>query len=219
MKTRYGSSNGAFVLGVDGLIAFGVPVFDVAELLELVGEGGMAKAADVFVELFVGAVEEETDGAAAGGGIVDDFGNKGFVGTEIEFVADTDFAGGVDDDVPETHFLVELTLEEDGDFGTGFFLFAIEQGREDLGVICHDDIAGMEIIEEVFEKTMLDVLGVAVENHEAGFVALLGGLLCNEVLGQDKIKVGKFHFDDYKNVQRYENLRALSSFLTLFRLL
>jgi hypothetical protein len=48
---------------------------------------------------------------------------------------------------------------------------------------------------------------------------LLCGLLCNEVLGQDKIKVGKFHFDDYKNVQRYENLRALSSFLTLFRLL
>ena len=168
-----GGSDGALDFGVYGLIALGIPVLDVAHALQLVGQWGVTQAADVLVELLVGAVEEETHGAAARGGVVNHLCHQRLVGTEVELVADAYLAGRVDNDVPQAHVLVQFTLQEHGDFGTGLLLLAIQQGREHLGVVGHHHIALVQVVKQVFEQTVLDGLGVAVQHHEACLVALL----------------------------------------------
>ena len=107
----------------------------------------MAEAADVFVELLVGAVKKETHSAATRSGVVDHLGHQRLVGAEIQLIADTYLAGGIHNYIPQPHFLVQFTLQEHGDFGTGFFLFAIEQSGEYLGIVGHHHVASIQIVE------------------------------------------------------------------------
>ena len=136
------------------------------------------------------AVEEEADGAAAGGGVVDHFGYEGVVGAEVELVADADLAGGVDNDVPEAHVLVEFAEEEHLDACTGFFLLAVEEGGEDLGVVGDDDIVLFDIVDEVFENAVFHLTGVTVEDEQACLVAVARGFFSYEFFWQVESELG-----------------------------
>ena len=98
----------------------------------------------------------------------------------IEFVADTYFAGGVDDDVPEAHLLVEFAEEEDLDMGAGLFFLAVEEGREDAGVVGHHYVAFVDIFDEIFEDTVLNFAAVAMQHKHTSFVAVAGRFFGNK---------------------------------------
>jgi len=124
------------------------------------------------------AVVEETEGATATGGVVDDFGHHGVVFTEIELVADANLAGWVDEDVPQAQLGIELAKEEDFDAGTGLFLVAIEASGEDLGVVEHKNVLFIEIIEYVGELlAVLNNAALGMDHHETTVVAIGGGIL------------------------------------------
>ena len=152
-----------------------------------------SKAEEGFLEFLVGAVEEETKGSATGSGVVNHLCHKAFILSEVEFVADTDFAGGIHDHVPEALLTVKFPEEEDHDVRAGLFLLAVHTGRKHLCVVEHKDVSFAEIVYDVLEEPVLYLSGVLMEHHEAGFVPPAGGLRCNALLGELEVELRKFH--------------------------
>ena len=97
-------SNSALHLCIDCLIALFVVGVDVTQGADFFGKWSLSHTFDQADELVVRAVVEESDGTTARGGIVDHFGHESVAVAKVEFVADADFASGVDDDVPKACF-------------------------------------------------------------------------------------------------------------------
>ena len=158
---------------------------------------GFAEAEEGFLELLVRPVIEEAEGTSAGSGIVDYLSYKAFVFAEIKFVAYTDFAGRVHDNVPEPLLLCKFAEEEHLDIGAGFLLFAVEPCREYLGVVEDEGVALSKVIDNVLELLMLDFAGILVYYHKAAFVAPSGGF-CGYLFGsQVEIELGQFHYSSF----------------------
>jgi len=181
VQTRGGGGYGAFIFSKDGLEPVFVFGFDLA--FDVLGEWGLAQGLDDFVKSFRVSVEQEPDGTAAGGCIVDYLGYEVAI-AEIEFIAYADLAGRVYEYVPEVHFGIELAEEEYLDLGAGFLLTSIQAGGEHHGVVAYHDIAFGEIVYNIFENLMFDFPGFAVYDHEAGFVPVLSGSVGNKAGGE-----------------------------------
>ncbi len=123
-------SHGALLLGEDGLVTLGVLGFDL--LAYPLRQRRFAQREERMLELLVGAVEQEAQRAAARGRIVDHLGHQQVVIAEVEFVADADLCGRVDQHVPEPQFAVQFAQQENFDFGAGLLLVAVEACRENL---------------------------------------------------------------------------------------
>ena len=98
MESGSRSDHSPFVTGKDVLITLGI------ELLDRTGDVGgqrhLAQLVECLLELVVRAVVEEPQRAAARGGVVNHLGHHRVVVAEIELVADTDFPGRLDQNVP-----------------------------------------------------------------------------------------------------------------------
>ena len=165
-------SHGALLLGEDGLVTLGVLGFDL--LAHPLRQRRFAQREERMLELLVGAVEQEAQRAAARGGVVDHLGHQQVVVAEVEFVADTDFARGVHQHVPQPQFAVEFPQQEDFDFGAGLLLVAVEACRENLRVVEDEQVLFVEILDDVLEDTVLDSAFGAVDDHQTRLVAIVG---------------------------------------------
>ena len=160
--------NGAFVLGEDRLVALGVLGFDL--VAHPFGQRCLAQAEKRLLELLVGAVEQEAQRAPARGRIVDHLGHQQVVIAEVEFVADADLAGRVDQHVPEPQFAVQFAQQENLDLGTRLLLVAVEACWEDFGVVEYEEVFFVEVFDDVFENTVFDSAFGAVDDHQARIV-------------------------------------------------
>ena len=68
--------------------------------------------------------------------------------------------------------------------GAGLFFLAVEEGREDAGVVGHHYVAFVDIFDEIFEDTVFHLTAVAVEDKHTGLVAVAGRLFGNEFFRQ-----------------------------------
>ena len=164
--------HGALLLGEDGLVTLGVLGFDL--LAYPLRQRRFAQREERMLELLVGAVEQEAQRAAARGGVVDHLGHQQVVVAEVEFVADTDFARGVHQHVPQPQFAVEFPQQEDFDFRAGLLLVAVEACRENLRVVEDEQVLFVEILDDVLEDTVLDSAFGAVDDHQTRLVAIVG---------------------------------------------
>ena len=191
MQSGCRSGDGTFVGREDGLEI--LPVFRGDFLLDPRQDRRFTQGEEGLLELIIGTVEEETQGTAAGGRVVDDFGYQTLVLAEIKLVADADLAGGIDDDVPQALLLVELAQQEDLDVCAGLFLVAVQAGRKDLRVVEDEGVILAEILDDVLEEFVLDFSGGLVQDHKPAFVAPSRGIGRDLVLGQVEVELGKFH--------------------------
>ena len=146
------------------------------------------------------AVVEEAEGAATRSGVVDDFRHDGVVLTEIEFVADTDFAGRVYKHIPQAQVAVEFAQQEHFDARTGLLFVAIKTRRKHLRVVEHKDVVLIEVFEEILEHAVFDFARFAVEHHHAAFIAMGGGILGNLFLRELVFELREFHNEGREDV-------------------
>jgi len=67
----------------------------------------------------------------------------------------------------------ELVQKKHLDFALGVLFDPNKTGGDDFGVIPHEHIAGVEIVEDIMEFLMLDRFLFAVDDKEAAFIAFL----------------------------------------------
>ena len=139
------------------------------------------------------AVVEEAQGASAAGGIVNHFGHDGIVFAEVQLVANTDFAGGVHEHIPEAEFLIKFAQEEHFDACVRLLLVAIEAGGKHFCVVEHEDVVLVEIVQDVLEHAMLYLAGFSMEHHHAAFVAVGCGILGDFLFGEFVLELGELH--------------------------
>lgn len=183
VKTGCGGGYGALMLCKDSLevlfVLRGGLLFDKPQ------DRGFSKAVECLFELLVRAVEQEPEGAAAGGGVVDNLRYKALVLSEVKLVADTDLAGGVYDNIPQPLLAGELAEQEDLNVGSGFFLLAIKACGEYFGVVENEGVSLSEVVYDVLENFMLYFSCVLMKYHKAAFVApscrLGGNPFCREI--------------------------------------
>ena len=183
-----GGADGTLVGGKDGLVV--LHVFRCGLFLHPFRNVGLTQAEEGLLEVLIGTVEEETQGAAAGSGVVDDLGHQALILAEVEFVADADLAGGVYDDIPQALLAVELAQEQDHDIGPGLFLLAVQAGGKHLGVVQDKDVSFAEIVDDIFKEAVFDFTGILVQDHQTGLVSPAGRLLGDAVCGEVKVELG-----------------------------
>ena len=117
------------------------------------------------------------------------FGDGETMVAEIELVADADFAGRLNEHIPELVFSIEFAEQEHLDFGTRLFLVAIEARGKHLSVVVDKDVAIFKIVDDFLEHSMFNLAGGAVNDHHSRLVALRGGALCNQFVRQIEFKL------------------------------
>ena len=137
----------------------------------------------LLLEVVVVTVVEESQGASAAGGVVDDFRHDGVVLTEVEFVADADFPCRFHEHVPQPQFGIQFPEEEYFDVGSRLFLVDVESGGKDFGVVEDEDVLVVEVFEQVDEVAVLYRAVLAVQHQQSAFVAVGGRIFCDMVLG------------------------------------
>ena len=170
VHTCGGGCNSALMLGVDGLITLGILLFHL--LSHPAGQRCLAQAVKRLLELFVGAVKEKTQGAAARCGVVDNLGTHHIVVTEIELVADTDFTCRVYQHIPKAQLAVKLAQKENLNLGTCLLFVAIEACGKDFGVVEDKEIFLIKIFDDILKDSMLDGSRFAVYHHQTRLVAV-----------------------------------------------
>ena len=187
MQAGCRGAHGPFVGSEDGLVI--LHVFRSGLFLHPFRNIGLTEGEEGFLKVFVGSVEEKTEGSAAGRGVVNHFRHHGLVFSEIQLVADADFAGGIHDDIPQALLPVEFTQQEHHDIGPGLFFLSIETGGENLGIVEDKDVALAEIVDNIFEQAVLDLTAVPVKDHQTGLVSPAGRFLGNTVLGKIEVEL------------------------------
>ena len=184
-----GRRNGhrAFVLGEDCLVVLVVLRRDLG--LDPFRDRNLTEAEQGFLEFLVRAVVKEAQGAPPGGCVVDDFGHKALIVTEIQLVANPDFPCRIHNHIPQVLLTVELPQKKDHDVGPCLLLFAVKTGRENLCVVEHESVAFAEIVYDVFEYPVLDLSGVLVDNHQPALVAPPCRLLSHTLLRKKELEL------------------------------
>ena len=108
--------------------------------------GCLAKCEEGTLELVVSAVEEEAKCTATTRRIVDHLSHHRLVLAEIELVADADLACRIDQNIPQTHVLVQFAKQEDLNLGSRLLLVSVEASGEDLRVVEDKDVLLIEIV-------------------------------------------------------------------------
>jgi len=103
----------------------------------------------------------------------------------------TDPFGGTEHGAPAT--AGHLLKEQDLDGSPGLGLVASEAGRDDLGIIKDEEVAGTEPCAEVIESGFVPRRGGALDNQETGVVALRRRMLGHEFLGEVEVEVSDSH--------------------------
>ena len=191
MEAGGGRRDRPFRTGEDGLVI--LVVFSGDLRLHPLRDRDLAQGEEGGLEIFVRAVVEEAQRAAAGGGVVDDFRHQALVLAEIKLVADADLPRRIHDHVPQVLLAVQFPQQEHHDVRPGLLFLAVQAGREDFRVIEDEGVAFAEIIDDILEDAMLDGARLLVDDHQAAFVAPAGRFLRHLALGQDELELRQFH--------------------------
>ena len=105
---------------------------------------------------------------------------------EFHLRAGREFAARADEGAPG---IAELFGEKNFDAAGVAGAVADEAGFKDAGVVEDEEIGWLEVGREVFKRTVFPGLCFAVEDQHAGAVAVFGGLLGDQRLGQFIIKL------------------------------
>ena len=135
-------------------------------------------------ELVVRTIKKESQRTSTRSSVVYHFGNQTLVIAEIEFVADADLAGRIDQHIPEADIGIEFSQQEHLDASTRLFLVAIKSGRENLGVVEQHEVLLIKIINEILEHLVFDVATLLVEYHHPALVAMLTWLQGKALFGE-----------------------------------
>ena len=74
--------------------------------------------------------------------------------------------------------------------GAGAALDAVYTRRENLAVVHHKQVAGVQVVSDVVEVPVAYLTGGAVDRHQPGAVAGFHGGLRDEFLGKIIVKIG-----------------------------
>ena len=107
VQTCSGSGDRAFVFGEDALETFQIFWFR-RTLDDFMRNGSFAKCIKLLAELIVITIVEESQGATAACGVVDNFSHDGVVFSKVELVANTDFTRWIYEYIPKTKIAVEF---------------------------------------------------------------------------------------------------------------
>ena len=153
-------------------------------------ERNVSQTEQSLLEILIAAVVEESQCPSPGRGVVNYLGNEAVV-TEIKLVADADFPGRLDDDIPESLLLVKFPEEEHLDVCTCLLLLAQKSGREYLGVIEDECVTLSEVVNYVLENLVLYFSRILVKYHHPALVTPLSGRFVGNVLleGDWKLKL------------------------------
>ena len=184
----YGSLN----LGKNALVALGVCIFE--RTRDVLGQWSLSHLFELHAELFIASVKEEAERTTARRRIVDDLGHKAVIIPKVEFVSDSDFAGGIHQHIPKTALGVEFAKQEHLDQGTRLFFVAPHTGRKNLCVVDHQKVAWLKEIGEVAKVVVLNASGLPIHHHQARVVAKINRMLRDLRFRQFVAKVGELHF-------------------------
>src|SRR5690606_40261342 len=137
-------SYGAFVFGKNGLVA--LCIFWLYFSFNIFWKWGFAQFSQFIAELFIRTIKKETKRSSAGCGVVYHFCYKGFVITEIKFVANPYFSGRIYQNVPKTGFRIQFPQKENFNASAGFFFVAEQTRRKNLCIIGYQHITLFKII-------------------------------------------------------------------------
>ena len=176
MQTCCRCCYGTFVLGEDCLIILGVSWGYL--VLDESWHRYLSQAEKLLPEVLVWAIIEESKGPASGSGVVYYLCDKALILTEIKLIAYSYFSGRVYNHVPEMLLSAELPEEEYHDVGTGFLFLAVQPGRKDFRVIENESVSLSEIVDDVFEDSVLYFTCVFVNYHQFAFVTPRRWVFC-----------------------------------------
>src|SRR5690606_22751791 len=112
-----------FMLGIDGLITFGI--FRLYFSLDVFWKWCFTQFFQFCAELFVGSVIKKSKCTASGSCIVYNFGYQSFVFSKEKFITNPDLSGWIYKYIPNTGFLIQFSEQENLNFGSCFLLVAI----------------------------------------------------------------------------------------------
>ena len=110
-----------------------------------------------------------------------------------------DFAGRVNENVPQTHIGIKLAQQKHFDAGARLLLVAEQTSGEYLCVVEQKNVVFIEEIDDVFEQEMLNFAAFAMDNHQFRFVAMVNGFHGNAVLRQFVLELGELHIGNLKD--------------------
>ena len=178
--------DGAFLVGEDGLEIDLVLRCDL--WFYVFRDRCFAEAEQCLLEVFVFSVVEESECAASGCGVVNDFRHEAVV-SEVEFVSDSDFSCRLDNHIPESLLFIEFPEQEYLNVGTCFLFLSEKSGRENFCVVQNECVALSKIVSDVLENLVLDFTCVFVKHHHAALVSpFCGRFVCNVVF-ERKLKL------------------------------
>ncbi len=156
-------------------------------------QGNFAEGVEEFADVGSAGEGDAAMAFLVGGG---DFGAD--LGRIADEVAEDDFGlkagalAGAEHDPP----IVDGVFFEQEDFklAAGLGVAAAQARRDDAGIVEDEDVAGAEVIGEIAEILVRNFFGVAVDDEQAGLIALGDGSLGDQFGRQNKIKIGGAHF-------------------------
>ena len=174
VEASRGSGSAAQLLGIDGLIlALVVQLLGdigrqrhLAELVQLLVEGlGVVVEGDELIAVFQRLVHDGRQAAVA----------KADLGTGLHPLA------GLCKALPLV--ALHLTQEQQLTDRAGGLLNAHDTGRQDFGVVDHQQVARLKVFGQIAEDAVLDAVILLVQNHQPGSVTGAGRLLCDQLFG------------------------------------
>ena len=153
----------------------------------------MAQGIQSLLELLIRSVIEETEGASAGGGVVNNFRHHAVVLAEVQLVSYPDLTGRLHDHVPKPLLLRKFPQKEHYDVSLGLLFLAVKLGGDYFRVVQHEVVSFSEIIYDVLELPVLYFSAVFMKNKETAFVSPTGRFLCDFLLREVEVELRKFH--------------------------
>ena len=175
----------AFVLGIYGLIT--------ASVLELCCDVRRERHVSDFVKHFIqravmGFVVSEADNAVA---VLDGFQNIG----AQDSLTEGNRRPGLEPSSRMEQYLPDIFLDLlqkqkfNGNRRVFGDLFAVDAGGDDLGFVEYQNVARLQIVDDVAENMMFDLSCFAVEQHQTGFIPIRCGCLRDQMRGKIIVKV------------------------------
>ena len=154
-------------------------------IYNIMWQRSLTKSVELALEFVVRTVVEEPQRTSAARGIVDNLGHHRARIVEEELVANSNLSCRFNENVPQSHLCIELSEEEDLDFGICFLLCSVQTGRENLCVVEDHHIAIVEVFAYILEFDVIvlcrltldflvvevDSLRLAVNDHHASLIA------------------------------------------------
>ena len=177
MQTAGRCGDSALVLSEDTLEVLHILFGGRTTVYHIVWQRCLTQCEQLTFELIMRTVVQEAQRTSATRGIVDHLSHHGTTVIEEQFVTDTYLTGRFHEHIPQTHLTVQLPEQEHLDLGIGLLLGAIQTGRKDLGVIEHESVALIKIVQYSPEVEILGRNNIPV-----------GILLCSV----DRVTIGIF---------------------------